>query len=154
MSKKNIHTYIQKITAHPGVTLTPMGNDGFQISLNCEKWYIWPKRGFFKPAASSSKDDAYRGDIKHFYNRFIKKSLDLPKNFGKFWGKSEDDLLVDMALEGQTVNRIAQELQRHPKNVVYRYTLLTGDDSILEKFTENMYDVALNAFSCDQDKHP
>lgn len=147
MAKKNIHNFIQKIISHPGVILTPMGKDAFHISLGCEKWYVWPRRNLFKPVGANSYDEAYHGDIKHFYNRFIKKSVDLPKNFGKFWGKSEDELLIDMALDGQTVNRIAQELQRHPKNVVERYALLTADNSIVMKFSADMYDVALNEFS-------
>ena len=151
MNKKNIPNFLQKINSHPGVVLTPMGKDAYHISLGCEKWYVWPRRGLFKPVDSNSHDDAYRGDIKHFYNRCIKKSINLPKNFGKFWGKSEDELLIDMALDGQTVNKIAQELQRHPKNVIERYASLTADNSILLKFTDSMYDVALNAFSCNAD---
>lgn len=81
------------------------------------------------------------GELQEFYHRYLTGELQLPENFGKMWGKADEETLYDMINYACTVRQIAGELKRHPISVVAKLAKYLDDDSIQNRITQDFYDV-------------
>lgn len=120
-NQETVEKFLGKIREYPNATVVALQLGVFHISLDTEEWiYDSNYSKYWHAKDGSAVSDDYFGDIKSFFNRYIKKAFSSPRNSGKIWSESDLDVLVDMIEADSSVNEIATFLERMPFAVAER----------------------------------
>lgn len=144
MCTKNKLQYLELILTHPGLSYKKLNNSKYLLNLDDRSWHLWPRSGRYQHLSPDGEaSEEFWGELKVFYHRYLSHNLQLPDNFGKVWSQTDENLMYDMIEYNCTVQQIADELKRHPASVVVKLSKYLGDQSLLNRLTEDLYDVPL-----------
>lgn len=136
--------YWEMILAHPGISYQRMSKYRYLLKFKGRRWLLWPRSGRYQQLSQDGYvSEVFVGELQEFYHRYLTGELQLPENFGKTWGKADEETLYDMINYTCTVRQIADELKRHPISVVTKLAKYFDDDSIENILTQDSYDVAV-----------
>lgn len=133
---------LDKICTHDGVLAKKLSSGKYLVQYKGRSWYLWPHSGQYQFIDIDGKvSDIYYGELQLFYHRYITETVNLPANLGKFWSRTDEETLCEMVYQSYSIRQIAEELERHPINVVEKLARLTECKTLMNELHENLFDV-------------
>ncbi len=142
---EQLEKIFKRILSHPGVESKKLSPAKFLICYEGGSWFLWPRSGRYQWVENGEAvSDVYYSDVRMFYERYILKTLDLPKNFGKQWSKDDENVLYEMIESGDTIRQMADELERHPVSVARKVAEFLDKPRLAWCGDDDMCDVGID----------
>jgi len=136
---------LKKLLEHPGVESEKLTPAKLLIRYEGESWFLWPKSGRHQSVENGEPvSDLYYSDVGTFYQRYITKTLDLPKNFGKQWSQADENVVYEMIEIGASIRQMSDELERHPVSVARKVAEFLDRPRLVWCGDEDLCDVGID----------